>query len=246
MSAFYIKVIAVVAMFIDHLAAVFPEIFPFFFRGIGRISFPIFAYFIAEGFNHTKSPKNFLLRLGAFALISEPFYDWALQHGSTRWHVDFFANTNIFYTLFLGGLSIYLYQRIAAKVHPKLSFVGYAPMLLLCLVSIIFSTDYSIYGVILIFLLYVTVVFKELQGKKRIAMLAGAFLLPYVDYLNRIFNFSGANLSDWFMILGIATAIVLLMCYNGERGKPLKWVFYVVYPAHLAVLGIIAQMFFFP
>ena len=77
MSAFVLKIIALAAMFTDHLYIVFPDVFPFWFRGVGRLAFPIFVYLLADGFRHTKKPERFLMRLLAFAFIAEIPYDIA-------------------------------------------------------------------------------------------------------------------------------------------------------------------------
>ena len=42
-----------------------------FFDVIGRIAFPLFAFFIVEGFFKTKSRKKYLANLLMFAVISE-------------------------------------------------------------------------------------------------------------------------------------------------------------------------------
>jgi len=90
MTAFALKTIALIAMLTDHLTIVFPGTFPFWFRGIGRLAWPIFAFFLAEGFRHTKAPGKFLMRLFVFALVSEIPYDIAMSNS-----IDFFADTNI-------------------------------------------------------------------------------------------------------------------------------------------------------
>ena len=107
MTAFTLKIIALFAMLIDHIAVAFPDTFPLWFRAVGRLAWPIFAYFLAEGFRHTKAREKFLMRLLAFAVISEIPYDLVMGNA-----VNFAANTNIFYTLFLGGMAICLYERL--------------------------------------------------------------------------------------------------------------------------------------
>ena len=73
MSAFGLKIIAIITMIIDHLGyAIFGEFS--FFNYIGRIAFPIFAFQISEGYIHTKNLKKYFLRLFLFAIISQiPF-----------------------------------------------------------------------------------------------------------------------------------------------------------------------------
>ena len=67
-----LKLIAALLMVIDHVGAVFfPTIH--ILRYLGRLSFPIFAFCISEGFYYTKSKTKYLLKLLIFAIISEPF-----------------------------------------------------------------------------------------------------------------------------------------------------------------------------
>ncbi len=45
-----------------------------------------------------------------------------------------------------------------------------------------------------------------------------------------------------YATLGFGVAILLLISYNGQRGRPLKWFFYIYYPAHLTILWALAQI----
>ena len=47
-----------------------------------------------------------------------------------------------------------------------------------------------------------------------------------------------AALAVLLYALGNEAAGLLLCSYNGKRGRPLKWFFYVYYPAHIAILGV--------
>ena len=61
-----------VAMLCDHVAVVLirGELYlPL--RIVGRIAFPIFAYFIVQGFLHTSDYRKYFMRIGIFALVSE-------------------------------------------------------------------------------------------------------------------------------------------------------------------------------
>lgn len=67
MSTSSLKVIAVIAMLIDHIGYYIPDI-PEWFRWIGRIAMPIFIFTLVIGFNYTSNRKNYLIRLYAFNL----------------------------------------------------------------------------------------------------------------------------------------------------------------------------------
>ena len=70
MSGFFLKVIACICMFIGHIPFVFPDTaIPCIL--IGKISFPIFAFLISEGYTHTRSFKKYLTRLLTLAVISQ-------------------------------------------------------------------------------------------------------------------------------------------------------------------------------
>ena len=95
-NATQLKLIALLTMFIDHIGAIIMpclidsaqanqnlslfislEGILILMRLIGRVSFPIFAFLIVNGYFHTSNKSNYLLRLTVFALISEPFFDFA-------------------------------------------------------------------------------------------------------------------------------------------------------------------------
>ena len=125
-----IKLIAIIAMLIDHTAAVILErimmregymlvmsntdLMPAWIAGhkllyisymamrlIGRFGFPIFCFLLVEGFLHTHNRIKYALRLFLFALVSEIPFDFAFRG---KW---FYAGyQNVFFTLFLGLLAM--------------------------------------------------------------------------------------------------------------------------------------------
>src|SRR5258705_144389 len=105
MNAFQIKVIAIVAMIIDHMGLFF---FPqyFIFRIIGRLAFPLFAWLIANGAYHTHNIGKYLQRLYLFALISQIPFLFA-----NRLIDPHFSDLNVLCTLFFGLLAIAFIRR---------------------------------------------------------------------------------------------------------------------------------------
>jgi len=126
-------------MLVDHIGAVSIWPTPLYFRYIGRIAFPIYAYMIAQGCRHTKNINKYLLRLGIFALISEIPFDVAFNHytlmddGIPRFGINFLRYTNVFYTLFLGVACIMIYEKLKTKKHqwPALLTLPFIPAILL-------------------------------------------------------------------------------------------------------------------
>jgi len=195
-------------------------------RGIGRIAFPIFAYLIAQGCVHTKDIRKYLLRLGLLAIISEPFFDMAFWGGN----INFLANTNIFYTLFLGAAAIASYEKskkiFANRYSDILSLIVVIPAML---IAWWLSTDYAHIGVGLIFFIYILQ--PESCMGRCIAVIAGVFAL----------YFSNLNLLIYSLV-----AVGLIVLHNGKLGTnnaAIKWGFYFFYPAHIAVL-IVARIIF--
>jgi len=236
MTAFTLKLIALLSMLIDHIGVAFE--LPIGFRIVGRLAFPIFVFLIAEGFHHTRSPEKFLLRLFIFAIISEPFYDWAISRpGTPPWHVDFLAYTNIFYTLFLGGMAIFAYK----KLHPEFgTMLAAIPALIAAVLALMLTSDYGAYGVFFIVAMYLV------NKKWRLPVLAVFCLLQFASWyrvlLHYFFTYNQVLWGHWLMIFATLITVPLIAHYNGQRGRSLKWLFYAAYPAHLAILGIFVQM----
>ena len=124
LSEFVLKLIAVVTMTFDHIGAFIVEsdyssFFPsnsvgyevgVVFRGIGRLSFPLFALMLAEGMRKTKDRESYLLRIGVvWMLITavETFFFFNGKYAS-------FAQDNAFTDLIMYALFIYLIERKGA------------------------------------------------------------------------------------------------------------------------------------
>jgi len=218
--------IAIATMLIDHAGAVFD--LPIETRIIGRIAFPLFVYLIAEGCKHTKSMEKYMLRLGIFALISEIPFDLAFnQVPGQPLRVDFFNDTNIFYTLFLGVACVYVVRRILEASRPTLWILIPLPIITAMAAADWLSTDYHHIGVLFIF-------FTAIVSKNKLAQLVSMALFSFWLYFPRVMAVDFAvNPIPIYMLASCLTAVLIVALANGERGRPVKWLFYIIYPAHL-------------
>jgi len=239
MNTFVLKIIAVISMLVDHTTYLFPEYIPYELRGIiGRIAFPLYAYLIAVGVEHTKSPLRYLFRLLLFAVISEPFFDLALKRGD----ISYFRDTNIFFTLFLGACAIYVFKLIFDALNEdswKKYFIWVAliPLPAFPLIANYIESDYRWYGV-----LFIISFFFIRQIKNRYLKYFSLFtvtIAQYFVFIPMVF-WVPRSLYQLSFIAGLLTASVFLCLYNEKLGfNKAKWLFYIFYPGHLLVLYLI-------
>ena len=208
-NGFTLKWIAIITMVIDHTGMMF---FPYSSipRIVGRMAFPIFCFLLVEGFLHTHDRKKYALRLLLFAVVSEIPFDLAIYLSMGQ--KNYFAQQNVFFTLFLGLLLLILIER-SPKVWWRMLMT-----VLVCLAAYFFMTDYNMMGVLLILAFYVF----------QTSILGKAASLAFLDWgmFGGIQNFA-------------ILSILPIWLYNGQRGPKMKYFFYVFYPAHLLLLCII-------
>lgn len=221
MTASTLKLIAIITMLIDHIGAIFyPD--EMWIRMIGRIAFPIFAYFIAEGFFRTSDVKKYMQRLLIFAFISQ----WPFSFAFDR---SIFLSLNVFFTLFFGLYAIYKYDQ--SKNINIVSVIG--------ILAQVLNTDYGIYGVYMIFIFY-----KYHEDFKNMVKYQAILNGAYLGLIIIMFSLNGNSLSVGHvlpvLIQGLCLlSLILIKYYNGEKGYNFKYIFYAFYPVHLTILGLI-------
>ena len=136
-----LKIFAMAVMLVDHMGMVlFPELI--WMRIIGRLAFPIFAFFIAEGFYYTKNPLKYMVRMAVFAVVSEPFFDLACS-GGIDWGYQ-----NVMLTYLAAIVGLYILK----KTNTVAGCVG---MLAAGFVAELINTDYGCFGVLLVYIYYI-------------------------------------------------------------------------------------------
>lgn len=252
MSALALRIIACLAMLIDHIGYVWgiSEL-----RYIGRIAFPIFAFLIVNGYRHTRSVQKYMLRLAVFAVISEVPCDLLFRGG-----ICDFSKQNVFVTLFL-GLSCIAMIDIVRKRHLLLTLI---PVAVFCAAAMAFNCDYGYIGILTVVAFHL---FYESDAKSRVLLTLSMLLLSSwyaVSYnaANVIFDLTGCNLRGyWFLSpfffdspqtiqIYRVFALIPIFMYTGKKGwqpkskaatKALQYGFYAFYPAHLLILYLLKQ-----
>lgn len=225
----FIKYVAVFAMIIDHVGLFFiPLSSPvgLLFRIFGRLTCPIMCYFLAEGFYYTKSKLKYALRLFTFAIISQFAYTYALY--GNIFIIEFFTDYNILFTLFLSFCILLCYTYINNLI---------AKLLSICiLISLSYFCDWGIIAPLFVLSFYIY------KNNKNAQTLAFTFLSFFT-----VIYFTVLQSATWFGQLwqfGLLLFIPLIYLYNSEKGSFHtfhKWSFYVIYPLHLLIFGVIAS-----
>ncbi len=160
LTAFHLKLIALFIMVIDHTTAalaIIPMSLNTLLRSIGRIAFPIYAFFVAAGCRHTRSREKYLLRLGVFALISEIPFDLAFD---SNWRtgvlgIDFLDFTNVFYTMFFAVACIHIWETLRRQSRAlQLAAAGFFGVCVAFWVWLLYAVDGNGLPIILMILLY--------------------------------------------------------------------------------------------
>ena len=222
MTAFWIKIIAIASMTLDHSAyhLLEPSVAYDVLRSFGRLAMPLFCFLIAEGYYHTHSIKAYLKRVIGFALLIEAFF------------IVLYLATGELYLLSV-NIILTLASGLTALVLLKSGKMKYQILGVLLIVLVAFTPfDYGVYGVLLI------VGCGLIHGEEKMLLKQFALLVS----LNFVFIVAVPYLGIGFLIVFLPMqwfsllALVPIALYSGKEGKKLQLFFYIYYPVHLAVI----------
>ena len=236
-----LKIIACLTMLIDHVGfLLLPDLI--WLRYIGRLSMPLFAFFIAEGCRYTSNKLRYFLQIFLLGVACQSVYiaEQAI-FGTVR---SFYLNILLTFSLSILLAYAYLYwEKNAESQNDKKTrlsaflFIG----ALLLVIGICeackyvdshtyyqLTIDYGLPGILLSL---AALLFKD--RKKQFLCFSFALVL-FCLAVREITSYS------WFALFDIP----LLAFYNGKKGKTrFKYGFYIFYPAHLALLYLIQIIF---
>ncbi len=209
------------------------------FRIIGRLAFPIFCFLLVEGFVHTSNKLRYALRLALFCIVSEPCFDLAFHQ---TWLYR--EKQNVFFTLLIGFLTLWVIETIRSRFSEKKVFLVLKGLIsgiviaMACLLADWLMTDYGYRGI-----LFITV-FYLFRNRNWIAMPLFALINVVCGYRMTLLDVYGWQLGKQylgnFQVQDAAIlAILPMILYNGQKGRSMKWFFYLFYPVHLFLLYLI-------
>lgn len=212
-----LKILACATMLIDHIGA---TLVPWgALRLIGRLSFPIFCFLLAEGAHYTHNPKKYAFRLLIGVFLSELPFDLAF-YGRRIWY-----SNSVMMTLLLGFLALQVIQSQWNNVFKLISVI------FLVFAGDFLFTDYGGDGVLLIVLFGAT---RQMSHKRLIQLICMSFLF---------FHMGGAaiTIGRWtiYKEMFALFSIIPISLYSGEKAsssKVFQGGFYLFYPVHLWLL----------
>ena len=234
-SSMSLHIMAMVFMLCDHL---WGTIVPGndWLTCIGRISFPIFAFMIVEGYFHTRNLKKYAGRLLLFAVLSEIPFNLAM--GSSLFYP---IHQNVLWS-FLISLGL-IHWNEKAKATQKLwlqALIGCTTVLLGYLIGLLTMVDFYHAGILTI------LVFYFFRQRKWWSYIGQLLCLWYIN-MEMLGGFSYElhffGNTYFFVRQGFALfALIPIWLYQGKQGyysKMLQYVYYSFYPLHLLLLGLI-------
>ena len=225
-----LKLIAIIAMTIDHLAWTLApgystEWWVLLCHLAGRLTAPIMWFFIVEGWHYTHDVRKYTLRLFLLALVSHFAYNFCFGIPMLPFREgSFFNQTSVAWSLAWGLVLLRIHSN-----EKTASWLKFALTILICVIS--FPSDWSCVASMAI--LYMGVSRGDFK-KQMVWMMvwSAVYALVYFLFLDRLYG---------LLQLGTCLTIPLLRRYNGWRGrwKGMGKLFYVYYPLHLALLGLL-------
>jgi len=200
------QLLAMLTMLIDHIGLIFYSD-QWGWRVIGRIAFPIYAYCIVLGYQHTKDIKKYIFRLFIIALLSQYPYMLALDT----------MGLNV-----VGSLLISLMVLVALNRYlglPKaIIIIGIAGLILE-----FFNFSYGIYCLLLV-LIY------RYSGKHLVVPLH--FILNMIFIYLKGWYIGMYNILPTIFIIYFPLFYAFI-----EKIRIPRWLWRSFYPAHLAILA---------
>ena len=131
---------------------------------------------------------------------------------------------NIFFTLLLGLIAICAFDKLPNK------FMGIIVAVCCIYLGELLNVDYGYWGVLLVFAFYIL-------RTNKILLVLGYFAIIMLKYIPILIQ-SNFNYINMYLAIFTFLAIIPILLYNGKQGLKAKYLLYIFYPLHLAILAI--------
>lgn len=228
-----LKVIAIVAMTIDHLAWVGVETYEqaetptqIALHVIGRLTAPMMIFFVAEGYYHTHNYPAYLRRLLLLAVVSHFAFCYFNMSGFNPLTNLLFNATSIAWPLLWGLILLKVWDSTRLAMWHKVGIT-----LVACLLTI--TSDWSCAATLAILMVgrSRSNFYKQMMW---LMLIISGYAAAFAVFHSTTYGM--VHIACWL-------AVPLLALYNGQRGR-LRWLgkfFYYYYPAHMALIGLLAR-----
>ena len=231
-----LKLIAIIAMTIDHLAWMGIETYEqaetpvqIILHIIGRLTAPIMIYFVAEGYRYTHDLRKYILRMGVLAVVSHFAFCFFNQSGFNPFDNLVFNATSIAWPLLWGLLLLKAWD--SDKINTWLKVII---TIAACILT--FTSDWSCAAPLAILMV------GRNHGnfyKQMLWLMSIISLYAIAFFVLNSHIYGMVHLACWL-------TVPLLNLYNGQRGK-CRWLgrfFYWYYPVHMTLIGLLCRMIY--
>ncbi|MDR0501069.1 MAG: conjugal transfer protein TraX [Coriobacteriales bacterium] len=274
-NAWWLKIIALVAMTFDHIAMYLFEApivssYETTLHIIGRIAAPIFLFMVAEGARHTQSRVKYILRLflgNAVCLLLLVF-----MNSQFNSYIGFHLVGDIFPTMMYTVIIIHCVEKcirswreekhlhsflvaatlIAVCVIPAILYevllnnqavsafgdMGPGATLGMQLIKVFFPSILSVEYTPLFIILGLLFYWLPNKSLKVVSLVAFAILARFPMGLDTGYFISYFGINQHYMFL----AIPFICLYNGKKGFSGKYFFYVYYIVHPYIILLIGYL----
>ena len=233
LSAASLHILAMATMVLDHMwATVVPG--NTWMTLVGRLTFPIFAFLIAEGLTHTRDAKAYRRRMLVAAILSEiPFNLMCASSPIYPFH------QNVLWTFLIAMYMIAMTERAKERGGGLwAAAVGIAAVILGMLLGTVAMVDYFGAGVAMVMLFYFV------RGRRwyHFALQAAGMYYLNVEMLKGLYypvTLFGHEFEFYQQSLALL-ALIPIWLYRGRQGyhsKAFRFVCYAFYPVHMLILA---------
>ena len=268
LSGFQLKYIALITMVFDHIHYFFDYTgkIPIWFTMIGRLAAPLFLFTVIEGFIHTRNRKKYFLKIYVLAilmgLIQFGFYNflYPLVRPDGFFPKNMMLSSFAILLVALQGIA-WIQEKKYLKGIPTLLFPLMLPWLMLLLY--LSGQDKPTFTLFINLLNYTVLpTHTSISDGGTWLLLTGiAMYLCHKNLKKEVLAFVSVSLVWVLMAIVLSRpsfhdlmfkyiewmeifAAPLMLCYNGQRGKGSKYLFYVFYPTHIYLLYALSVLFY--